>query len=152
MTDYPVVHELGRIDVVEREDVAALSRDVPGDLATVQAVWPDFEAAFDSLQGRTMMGLVYDEVYRLSSVRVDRDDDNALSLDETVIPGGTYLRLRLRGTAPEIYGTIGAAFDELFARADHDASRPHIEHYRREGEVDCLMPVRSSTRELAADG
>lgn len=152
MTDYPVAHELGRIDVVEREDAAALSRDVPDDLATVQAAWPIFERAFDSLRGRTMMGLVYDGVYRLSSVRLDRDDDNPLDLYETVIPGGTYLRLRLRGAAPEIYGQIGPAFDELFARADHDASRPHIEHYRREGEVDCLVPVRSSTRALAADG
>lgn len=142
MTEYPVVHELGRIDVVVREDVAALSRDVPGDLATVQASWPAFEGAFDSLQGRSMMGLVFDDVYRLSSVRIDRDVDNPLGLDETVIPGGTYLRLRLRGAAPEVYGQIGPAFDELFARADHDAERPHIEHYRREGEVDCLVPVR----------
>ena len=144
MTDYPVVHALGRIDVVTRDDTPALSREVPGDLASVQAAWPVFEGSLDSLHGRTMMGLVYADVYRLCSVRLDRDDDNPLALDETVIPGGTYLRLRLRGSAPEVYGQIGPAFDELFARADHDATRPHIEHYRREGEVDCLVPIRSS--------
>ena len=33
------------------------------------------------------------------------------------------------------------AFDELFEHADHDPTRPLIEFYRREGEVDCLVPV-----------
>ena len=146
MPDYPTTHELGRIDVVTLDDTPALSRDVTLDIATVQAAWPDFEGSFDSLQGRKMMGLVYgrERVYRMASVRLDRDDDNPLALAETVIPGGDYLRLRLRGAAPAVYGQIEPAFDALFARADHDPERPHIEHYRREGEVDCLVPMRAS--------
>lgn len=94
MTNHPAAHDLGRIDVVTLDERPALSRDVPDDLAAVQAAWPDFEGAFDSLRGRSMMGLVYDGVYRLSTVRLDRDVDNPLALDETVIPGGDYLRLR----------------------------------------------------------
>lgn len=83
-----------------------------------------------------MMGLVYgdDNVYRLATVRLDRDGDNSLGYAETVIPGGAYLRLRLRGSAPDVYDQIAAAFDP---------SRPHIEYYRREGEVDCLVPIAS---------
>ena len=69
-----------------------------------------------SLQGRKMMGLFYGE---------DR-----------------VYRLRLRGPAPSIYDDIAPAFDVLFDRADHDPKRPHIEYYRREGEVDCLVPIR----------
>lgn len=143
MSDYPEMHELGRIDVVTFDDTPALSRDVAFDLATVQRAWPDFEGAFDSLQGRKMMGLVYGHngVYRMSSVRLDRDSENKLGLDETVIPGGDYLRLRLKGSAPEIYGQIGPAFDVLFERTNNDAERPQIEYYRREGEIDCLVPV-----------
>ena len=68
-----------------------------------------------SLQGRKMMGLFYGE---------DR-----------------VYRLRLRGPAPSIYDDIAPAFDVLFDRADHDPKRPHIEYYRREGEVDCLVPI-----------
>lgn len=145
MNDYPVTHELGRIDVVTLVDTPALSRDVSLDVDTVQAAWPAFEGAFDSLQGRRMLGLVYGgtSVYRLSCVRLERDRENALGLDETTIPGGDYLRLRLRGEAPDVYGQISDAFDVLFALANHDADRPHIESYRREGEVDCLVPISS---------
>ncbi|PWD51001.1 AraC family transcriptional regulator [Serinibacter arcticus] len=146
MSDDSTAHDLGRVDVATLADTPALSRDVALDIAAVQAAWPAFEGAFDSLQGRRMMGLAYGGtgIYRMSSARLERDADNPLDLDETVIPGGDYLRLRLRGAAPEVYGRIGDAFDALFARAgdDHDESRPHIEHYRREGEIDCLVPVR----------
>lgn len=45
--------------------------------------------------------------------------------------------------APAVYGKIADAFDVLFARADHDPRRPHIEYYRREGEIDCLVPINS---------
>lgn len=136
-------HELGRIDQITLADTPALSRDVHLDTDAIQDGWPSFEASFDSLQGRKMMGLIYggDDVYRMATIRLDRDHDNPLGYAETVIPGGAYLRLRLRGTAPGVYDQIAAAFETLFARADHDPSRPHIEYYRREGEVDCLVPI-----------
>ena len=47
-------------------------------------------------------------------------------------------------TLPAVYGQIAAAFDELFEHADHDPTRPLIEFYRREGEVDCLVPVNAA--------
>ena len=65
-----------------------------------------------------------------------------------MIPGGRYLRLRLIGDAPGVYGKIAAAFDELFEDADDDPTRPLIEFYRREGEVDCLVPVNTRLRRL----
>ncbi|MCH8612924.1 hypothetical protein [Arsenicicoccus dermatophilus] len=90
-----------------------------------------------------MMGLIYggSQIYRMCSTRLERDADNPLGLDETVIPGGAYLRLRLRGEALEAYGQIGDAFDVLFSHAEHDSTRPQIESYRREGEIDCLVPI-----------
>ena len=137
---------LGRIAEVTREDTPALSRDVALDLAAIQKAWPAFEAAFDSLHGRRMMGLIDNRAatYRLCTERLPRDRENPLGLDETAIPGGRYLRLRLIGEPPGVYGQIAAAFDELFKHADHDPTRPLIEFYRREGEVDCLVPVKAS--------
>jgi hypothetical protein len=138
-----ITGRLGRIANVTRQDTAALSRDVPLDLAAIQEAWPVFESAFDSLHGRRMMGLIDNRAgtYRLCTERLPRDKENRLGLDETTIPGGRYLRLRLIGDAPGVYGQIAEAFDELFEYADHDPARPLIEFYRREGEVDCLVPV-----------
>ncbi|THJ68500.1 GyrI-like domain-containing protein [Arthrobacter echini] len=140
-------HGLGVIDRVTRADTPALSRDVPFELSAIQAAWPEFENAFDSLQGRRMMGLVFndDDRYRMSSVRVARDEGNPLRLDETVIPGGDYLRLRLRGEPSVVYGQLAQAFEVLFENADQDPGRPHIEYYRRAGEVDCLVPVHAQS-------
>ena len=131
---------------VTRADLAVLSMDVPLDLPQVQRAWPEFEASLDSLRGRRMMGLVFNRqnIYRIATSKLDRDSDHSDNLQETVVPGGDYLRLTLVGTAPELYSRIGAAFDALFEQADHDPDRPLIEFYRREGEIDCLVPVRSS--------
>jgi hypothetical protein len=138
-----IAGRLGTIASLTREDTPALSRDVPLDIAAIQEAWPAFESAFDSLRGRRMMALIDNRAgtYRLCTERLPRDADNPLGLDETTIPGGQYLRLRLIGEPPGVYGQIAAAFDELFEHADHDPSRPLIELYRREGEVDCLVPV-----------
>lgn len=89
MSHYPQSHELGRIDIVTLEDLPALSRDVPLDLPSIHAGWPAFEEGFDSLRGRRMMGLIYggSHVYRMCSVRLERDAENPLGLDETTIPG-----------------------------------------------------------------
>ena len=93
-----------------------------------------------------MMGLIDNRAgtYRLCTERLPRDIDNPLGLDATTIPGGRYLRLRLIGDPPGVYAQIEAAFDELFEHADHDPTRPLIEFYRREGEVDCLVPVNAA--------
>src|SRR5262245_11034601 len=137
---------LGRIEIVTREDTAALSRDVSMNLAAIREAWPAFESGFDSLRGRRMIGLIDNRAgtYRLCTERLPRDAENPLGLDETTIPGGPYLRLRLIGEPPAVYGQIAAAFDELFEHADHDPARPLIEFYRREGEVDCLVPVKAA--------
>jgi hypothetical protein len=141
---------LGRIANVTRQDTAALSGEVPLDLAAIQEAWPAFESGFDSLHGRRMTGLIDNRArtYRLCTERLPRDRENPLGLDETTIPGGRYLRLRLIGCAPGVYGQIAAAFDELFEHADHDPTRPLIEFYRREGEVDCLVPVNAAVLSL----
>ena len=135
--------EMGDIVRVTRTALTVLSMDVPLDLADVQEAWPKFEASLESLKGRQMMGLVLDRegIYRLATSKLDRDRDHAYGLRETVVPGGDYLRLTLVGNPPEVYSLIGTAFDSIFEQAAHDPERPLIEFYRREGEIDCLVPV-----------
>jgi hypothetical protein len=58
-------------------------------------------------------------------------------------PGGSYLRVRLRGEPPEIYEQIGPRMAELEASTDRDENRPLIEFYRRRDEIDLLVPARA---------
>jgi hypothetical protein len=59
-------------------------------------------------------------------VRADArvDDPAALGLESGRLPGGRYLRTRLRGEPRQL-----------------DESSPSIEFYRRHDEIDLLLPV-----------
>ena len=62
-------------------------------------------------------------------------------LERGTLPGGRYLRARLRGEPPAVYERIGPTFEELMRQARPDESRPSIECYRRLDEIDLLLPV-----------
>ncbi|MFZ0322779.1 MAG: hypothetical protein WAN48_01460 [Actinomycetes bacterium] len=64
-----------------------------------------------------------------------------LELPEMTIPGGRFMRIRLRGEPPGVYDEIAAAYGLLESSAERDDSRPSLEHYRRLNEIDVLMPV-----------
>lgn len=139
----PLRHPLGRIDLVIRDPSPAFSQDVALDLPTIQRAWPTFENLFDSLQGRRFLGLV-DETnrrYHLCCLRLERDIAPPAKLVKTIVPGGPYLRLRLKGEPPAIYERIGAAFDVLADHTTIDLARPMIEEYRSAHRVDCLLPT-----------
>jgi hypothetical protein len=143
MMAIPPDHPLGRIEVVNREAAEAFSRDVPLDLPAIQRAWPEFERSFASLRGRRFLGLIdeAEQRYRLCSLRTNQDTDPPAGLGRTTVPGGTYLRLRLNGDPPDIYTSIGAAFEVLHQHMTRDPDRPLIEYYRAARQVDCLLPV-----------
>ncbi|HET9500631.1 MAG TPA: hypothetical protein VFO98_10245 [Marmoricola sp.] len=135
---------LGTVSRVRRQDVAIMYTDVAFEVEAIQAGWPEFEAKFDSLRGRRLMAVVFPEqgIYRLATAMRDDDDPDSLGLDMGALPGGPYLLLHLEGRPQDVYRNIGPAFEELHFLGDHDASRPSIELYVGQGEVDCLLPVR----------
>ena len=67
----------------------------------------------------------------------DREDTPVIR--QSTIPGGRYRRARLKGE--DLYGKIGRTFDELARDAPIDDTRPWLEFYRREDEVDVLVPI-----------
>ena len=69
------------------------------------------------------------------------DDDAALGLESGSLPGGRYVRARLRGEPPEVYERIAPTFAALVRTVDPDATRPSIEFYRQRDEIDLLLPV-----------
>jgi Integron-associated effector binding protein len=126
---------------VEREEIAVQFVRVPDGLEHIRRAWDELEAVV-ALRGRHFYG-AFDPVaddYR-ACVEVREGDEHVPSLESGTLPGGRYLRTRLRGEPPGIYELIGATFDELARQAKPDDSRPSLEHYRRHDEIDLLLPI-----------
>jgi hypothetical protein len=125
---------------VERDEIAVQFVRVPDGLDEIGRAWNELEAAV-ALRGRHFYG-AYDPVadeYR-ACVEVREGDELVPGLDSGTLPGGRYLRAR-RGEPPAIYERIKPTFDELVAQAPPDESRPSLEWYRRQDEIDLLLPV-----------
>jgi hypothetical protein len=127
---------------VEREEIAVMFIRTPDD---VEAFGPAFERLEQlvGLRGRKYYGAFYprEKEYRACVEVKEGDNAQALGLERGTLPGGRYLRARLSGEPPELYGRIGPTFEALIAQNAPDESRPSIEFYRRFDEVDLLLPV-----------
>ncbi len=128
--------------VVERDAIAVQFVRVGDTIDEIGRAWSELERVVGVLRGRRFFG-AFDPIagdYR-ACVQLREGDEPAPGLETGTLPGGRYLRTRLRGEPPGIYGRIAPTFDELARRAESDPSRPSIEHYRRHDEIDLLLPV-----------
>jgi hypothetical protein len=126
---------------VEREEIAVQFVRAPDGMPGIRQAWDQLEAVVD-LHGRHFYG-AYDPVaddYR-ACVEVREGDALAPALESGTLPGGRYLRARLRGEPPGIYGQIKPTFDAMLEEAKPDESRLSLEHYRRHDEIDLLLPI-----------
>ena len=126
---------------VEREEIAVQFVRVPDGLDEIGRAWNRLELVV-ALRGRHFYG-AYDPVaddYR-ACVEVREGDELMSGLELGTLPGGRFLRARLRGKPPAVYEQIGPTFDELARQAKPDESRPSLEHYRRHDEIDLLLPI-----------
>ena len=130
---------------VERRDTPVRYVEVQDELSQIQIAWPALEAAVGSLRGRRFLGAFDPDAgwYRACvEVRADAPiPQTELDLPTAVIPGGSFVRVRLRGEPPALYAEIGPAYQRLTAACQRDESRPSLEHYRRLDEIDVLIPV-----------
>jgi hypothetical protein len=126
---------------IVREEIAVQFVRVPDGLEHIRRAWDELESVVD-LHGRHFYG-AFDPVaddYR-ACVEVREGDEPVPGLEHGTLPGGRYLRARLRGEPPAVYERIGSTFDELTREAKPDTSRPSLEHYRRRDEIDLLLPI-----------
>jgi hypothetical protein len=126
---------------VEREEIAVQFVRVSDGLDEIGRAWNELESVV-ALRGRHFYGS-YDPVaddYR-ACVEVGEGDESMPGLESGTLPGGRYLRARLRGEPPGIYQRIKPTFDALSAHAARDDGRPSLEHYRRHDEIDLLLPI-----------
>ncbi len=100
------------------------------------------ETSLPSLRGRKFYGVVSDGEYKAcATIRPDHDM-SSLPHPTFTIPGGLYVHRRLPDWGHQT-GVIGQIVEELFARPDHDSSRPVIEFYRSHRELVIRVPVSS---------
>jgi hypothetical protein len=135
--------------VVEREPTPVMFVATPVDPADdpepARAAFVRLETVV-GLRSRKFFGTWLDDVgeYRACVAARDGDDASALGLSAWSIPGGRYLRGRIRGEPPGVYGRIGPGFDELERAEQRDAARPDVEFHRRRDEIDLLLPIASA--------
>jgi Integron-associated effector binding protein len=126
---------------VERGEIAVQFVRAPDGLDEIARAWNELEAVV-ALRGRHFYG-AYDPLaddYR-ACVEVREGDELVPGLESGTLPGGRYLRARLRGDPPGIYERIKPIFDELVQETKPDESRPSLEQYRRHDEIDLLLPI-----------
>ena len=126
---------------VEREEITVQFVRVPDGLEHIRRAWNELEAVVP-LRGRHFYG-AFDLVrgdYR-ACVEMREGDVLVPGLESGTLPGGRYLRARLRGEPPGVYARIGPTFEGLMQAQKPDQSRPSLEHYRRHDEIDLLLPI-----------
>jgi hypothetical protein len=126
---------------IERDEIEVQFILVPDGLSNIRRAWDELESVV-SLRGHHFYG-AFDPVandYR-ACVEVQEGDELVPGLESGTLPGGRFLRARLRGDPPGVYEWIGPTFDELTRQAKPDETRPSLEHYRRHDEIDLLLPI-----------
>jgi hypothetical protein len=126
---------------VDRDEVSVLFISVPDEVEQIGQAFERLEGLV-GLRGRKFFGAFYPSTkeYR-ACVQLEDDDADALGLETGTLPGGRYLRTRLRGEPPAVYDRIAPTFEELARAANADDTRPSIEFYRRHDEIDLLLPL-----------
>ena len=138
MTDLKVEHvTLEAVPVMY-----AAEKGAPNEVA--MKAFDRLERALGDIKGRKFYGYVAFEQgeYRACVATRDGDDPDRLGLTPEMLPGGKYVRTRLKGEPPQLYARIGPMFDDMGNINDtKDFMRPYIEFYRARDEVELLVPI-----------
>ncbi len=91
-------------DLIERDEVPVLFLRVRDDVDEMSRAWERLEAVV-GLRGRKLYRAFDARTleYRVCVLAKERDDPTVFGLESGTLPGGRYLRARLRGEPPEVY-------------------------------------------------
>jgi hypothetical protein len=132
----------GSAEVVVRNEVRVMFLRTRDAAEEIRRGWDRLERLVGT-RGRKFYGALDQPTaeYWVCVEMKEGDDAVALGLETAVLPGGRYLRARLRGEPPAVYDQIGPAFTALESVAPSDPTRPEIEFYRQRDEIDLLVPI-----------
>jgi hypothetical protein len=92
------------------------------------------------LKGRRFYGTMLDGEYRACVAIDDADEPARLGLQPWTIPGGRYIRARIKDWEQHL-NEIGPAFGRLKEQHGSDPTRPGIEYYRSQTELLIYHPI-----------
>jgi len=101
----------------------------------------ELEAKLPSLKGRKFYGVEFSGEYRACVEMRENDDPSSLPHPVWVIPGGKYVRRKIKDWEENI-DLIGLVFEALVKENDIDPERPFIEYYRSQRELFIMVPVK----------
>jgi hypothetical protein len=131
-------------DRIQRPDVTVMQQATLDDSTHIQQLWPPFEQLV-GLRGRKMYAQINEQqnTYTVCTPVKEDDSPDRLGLQLGTLAGGWYLRGRLVGDPPQIYGRIADGMAELRAMLLADGVRPLVEFYRRRDQIELWLPIRS---------
>src|ERR1700694_364147 len=96
---------------IDRDETQVMFFRSADDPAEFGPLWERLEALV-GLRGRKFFAAFYPSIeeYRVCVQIREDDDPDALGLESGTLPGGRYLRARLRGQPPEVYERIEPTF------------------------------------------
>jgi hypothetical protein len=104
------------------------------------------ESKLPTLKGRKFYGTFQfapdGEEYYACVVRIDSDDPEKMHLETGVIPGGWYARSKLMDWEKSL-SKLPGLFEEMARTHDVDPTRPSLEFYRSQAELQLFLPARS---------
>lgn len=128
---------------VTLEDIQVMFVRAEGGSEGAKEAFDKLESRLPSLRGRKFYGTYHAGEYRACVALRPEDDPSAMGLDVWVIPGGRYVRAKVKDWSRRI-PEIGKTFTALAEQYPADPSRPSIEYYRSQQELILHLPVSSS--------
>jgi hypothetical protein len=131
------------VHVVVRPEVPVMYVESAAGLAGAAEAFRQLEARLPGLKRRKFYGTFQppDGPYRACVAHEPGDDPPAMGLATWTIPGGKYSRGKLPDWEERI-PEIGQTFQRMAQECERDPSRPSVEFYRSQRELELLLPVR----------
>lgn len=134
----------GKQQEVVLDDIAVMYIKSESGVTGAKETFDALESKLTSLRGRKFYGTYEPRTgeYRACVTLQSDDEPSRLGLPTWTIPGGVYLREKMKDWASRV-PDIGKTFAMMAEPASHrlDESRPSVEFYRSESELILLLPV-----------
>ena len=128
---------------VTLSDIEVIYVTADGGPAGAKEAFEKLESYLSSLKDRKFYGTYHDGEYRACVAIMLDDDPSSMGLDTCIIPGGRYIRKKVKDWLERI-PEIEQIFISLAKQYPSDPERPSIEFYRSQKELILFLPLLSS--------